>query len=600
MSDSAEYESNESGSDALMEADEEEEEEDSEGADSSGNASDMDHGLDPDVASSRRPLYKILNKQDLQLRRDDAIREVTSVLGISDDDALRVLRKYKWDVNRVHDQWFSDMDAVKASVGLQDPGPSTSADHATCMVCFDTFPLSEMRSAACRHHYCSTCWRGYVKNAIANGPASLDLRCPTPKCKACVPADLILSVAEPADAERWSTFALRSFVEDNRNMSWCVGQGCEAAVECKVDRAADEALDVSCSCCGATFCFSCHEDAHRPVRCAVVRQWVTKNSAESENVTWIIANTKPCPKCHRPIEKNQGCMHMTCSQCKYEFCWLCQGEWKEHGERTGGYYNCNRFEAARRKGDFDEEASKRENAKQSLERYMHFFERWDAHQKARVKARSDSAIVSREWLERLSEQTKTPTSQLKFIMDAWQQIIECRRVLSWTYTYGYYSFDPQSPTAKADANNKTFFEFLQGDAENSLERLHEAAEKQVKKVMEDFKTAPGSSSIEAFMTFRKRLIGLTDVTRGYFDKLVAQLERGFNDLEKDFAGGQQDPSQGGPQEAGDSSGSEGLGPAPGLGGAGSSSLLPAAVAAAANRRSKRTRGTAGDARQLFT
>ncbi|GFH20080.1 RBR-type E3 ubiquitin transferase, partial [Haematococcus lacustris] len=75
-------------------------------------------------------------------------------------------------------------------------------------------------------------------------------------------------------------------------------------------------------------------------------------------------------------------------QCKYEFCWLCQGEWKEHGERTGGYYNCNR---------------------------------WDAHQKARVKARSDSAIVSREWLERLSEQTKTPTSQLKFIMDAWQQ-----------------------------------------------------------------------------------------------------------------------------------------------------------------------------------
>jgi hypothetical protein len=24
------------------------------------------------------------------------------------------------------------------------------------------------------------------------------------------------------------------------------------------------------------------------------------------------------------------------------------------------------------------------------------------------------------------------------------QIIECRRVLSWTYTYGYYSFDPTS------------------------------------------------------------------------------------------------------------------------------------------------------------
>lgn len=45
-----------------------------------------------------------------------------------------------------------------------------------------------------------------------------------------------------------------------------------------------------------------------------MRMWISKNSAESENVTWIMANTKPCPKCHRPIEKNQGCMHMTCSQ----------------------------------------------------------------------------------------------------------------------------------------------------------------------------------------------------------------------------------------------------------------------------------------------
>lgn len=28
------------------------------------------------------------------------------------------------------------------------------------------------------------------------------------------------------------------------------------------------------------------------------------------------------------------------------------------------------------------------------------------------------------------------SSQLKFITDAWSQIIECRRILSWTYTYG--------------------------------------------------------------------------------------------------------------------------------------------------------------------
>ena len=78
------------------------------------------------------------------------------------------------------------------------------------------------------------------------------------------------------------------------------------------------------------------------VDCETIKKWLIKNSAESENLTWIIANTKPCPKCKRAIEKNQGCMHMTCSQCKHQFCWLCLADWKTHGEGTGGFYSCNR------------------------------------------------------------------------------------------------------------------------------------------------------------------------------------------------------------------------------------------------------------------
>ena len=31
-----------------------------------------------------------------------------------------------------------------------------------------------------------------------------------------------------------------------------------------------------------------------------------KNTAESENLNYILVNTKPCPKCRRPIEKNQA------------------------------------------------------------------------------------------------------------------------------------------------------------------------------------------------------------------------------------------------------------------------------------------------------
>ena len=37
--------------------------------------------------------------------------------------------------------------------------------------------------------------------------------------------------------------------------------------------------------------------------CETVRKWLVKNSAESENMNWILANTKPCPECKRPIVK---------------------------------------------------------------------------------------------------------------------------------------------------------------------------------------------------------------------------------------------------------------------------------------------------------
>ncbi|PHT30951.1 Mannitol dehydrogenase [Capsicum baccatum] len=121
-------------------------------------------------------------------------------------------------------------------------------------------------------------------------------------------------------------------------------------------------------------------------------------------------------------------------------------------------------------------------------------------------------------LKKLSELHSLQESELKFIIQPWEQIVECRRVLKWTYAYGFYL--PEKEKAK-----KQFFEYLQGQAEADLERLHECAEKEFldhlgfnKKL--DY-TEQGS--YKNFVLFRIKLVGLTEVTGNYFDKITHSL-----------------------------------------------------------------------------
>ncbi|GAB4842960.1 Probable E3 ubiquitin-protein ligase ari7 [Ancistrocladus abbreviatus] len=480
---------------------------------------DADYGYacDEVVNDRAEKHYIVLEEADIRQRQEEEITHLSIVLSISKVDASILLRHYKWNVSHLHDEWFVDEERVRRTVGLLS-GPAgwyQNAEELTCGICFDSFPVDRINAASCGHPFCVTCWRGYISTAINDGPGCLMLRCPDPSCNAAIGEDMVNTLAPDEDKEKYSRYFLRSYIEDKKKIKWCPAPGCEYAVE--FDLSVSN-YDVVCL-CSYYFCWNCSEEAHRPVDCNTVAKWILKNSAESENMNWILANSKPCPKCKRPIEKNQGCMHMTCTPpCKFEFCWLCLGAWAEHGERTGGFYACNRYEAAKQEGVYDESERRREMAKNSLERYTHYYERWASNQSSRQKALADLQKMQNVNLEKLSERQKEPESQLKFIIEAWQQIVECRRVLKWTYAYGYYL--PEHEHAK-----RQLFEYLQGEAEAGLERLHQCAEKELQAYLSD-EDEPQAD----FQAFRSKLAGLTSITRTYFENLVRALENGLSDV----------------------------------------------------------------------
>ncbi|KAH9670513.1 RING-type domain-containing protein [Citrus sinensis] len=461
--------------------------------------------------------YTVLTEADIRQRQEEDITRISTVLSISKVAASILLRFYNWSVSKVHDEWFADEERVRKAVGLLEKPAVQFPDgeEMTCGICFENYPSDRLLAAACGHPFCSSCWTGYISTAINDGPGCLMLRCPDPSCGAAVGQDMIYLLSSDEDKVKYNRYFIRSYVEDNRKTKWCPAPGCDYAVDFVVGSGN---YDVTCR-CSYSFCWNCTEEAHRPVDCDTVAKWVLKNSAESENMNWILANSKPCPRCKRPIEKNQGCMHMTCTPpCKFEFCWLCLGQWSDHGERTGGFYACNRYETAKQEGVYDESEKRREMAKNSLERYTHYYERWATNQSSRQKALADLQQMQTVHLEKLSDVQCQPESQLKFITEAWLQIVECRRVLKWTYAYGYYL--PDHEHAK-----RQFFEYLQGEAESGLERLHQCAEKE----LQIYLNADGPS--KDFNEFRTKLAGLTSVTRNYFENLVRALENGLSDVD---------------------------------------------------------------------
>ncbi|XP_042007095.1 probable E3 ubiquitin-protein ligase ARI8 [Salvia splendens] len=475
-----------------------------------------DDGDDALVSRSQKN-YTILKEEDIQERQFEDITKISTVLSIPREAACILLRRYNWSVNNVHEEWFADEENVRRAVGILET-PVVKAlnfKEVSCGICFERYTINKLRTLACSHLFCDTCWKAYISTSINDGPGCLVLRCPEPCCGAALGQDMIDKLASHEDKEKYRRYLLRSYVEDSRKIKWCPAPGCDSAVEYVVGSGS---YDVTCN-CSYSFCWNCAEEAHRPVDCETVAKWVLKNSAESENMNWILANSKPCPKCKRPIEKNQGCMHMTCTPpCKFEFCWLCLGQWSEHGERTGGFYACNRYEAAKQEGVYDDAERRREMAKNSLERYTHYYERWASNQSSRLKALADLHQMQTVHLEKLSEVHSQPESQLKFVIEAWQQIVECRRVLKWTYAYGYY-------LPEVEHTKKQFFEYLQGEAEAGLERLHQCAEKELM----NYLNSEGPS--KDFNDFRTKLAGLTSVTRNYFENLVRALENGLSDVD---------------------------------------------------------------------
>ncbi|CAN6236566.1 unnamed protein product [Urochloa humidicola] len=489
------------------------------------------------AASSSNKGYTVLTEDRILERQQAAAADVAEVLSIPASLAVLLLRHFKWRTSRVKEEWFADDRRVRDAVGLPPPPDGApmalSRRHLPCGVCFGRFSTGKMRSAGCSHFYCDACWSGYIHAAVGDGPRCLSLRCPDPACSAAVARDLVDAVAGADDRARYALFALRSFVEEGGGgVKWCPAPGCTLAVELAAGGAA-AAMDVFCE-CRHGFCWGCGEEAHRPVSCGTVRAWLAKNASDAESAKWVLANTKLCPSCRRPIEKNQGCNHMTCrAPCRHQFCWLCLDPWKS-SHHCSRYYDyghqpreLDKDMSAQGKAARKEEAERRQ-AKASLDRYLYYYQRWASNRTSLHKAIEDMDQLRRSGLDKMAASLEIKVEDLEFLTKAYELIADGRRLMRWVYAYGYY-LDPVRDKAK-----RGLFDHLLDDANTRLESLHHCAEVDRSKFTSNQEESADAMN-EMYRAYKKQLEDLTSVTRHYFGNLVKAFETDlpeFNSVKK--------------------------------------------------------------------
>ena len=202
-----------------------------------------------------------------------------------------------------------------------------------CEVCYEKIEDKELNIIPCRHLFCTHCWFNYLKTLITEAKVE-KIKCMNHGCNENISEEFILKhISNNNDLiEKYKKFKKRVEILQDKNKKLCPNPDCDSFLE-----KSDKSKYVKCE-YGHEYCFYCLRPPHGKNSC--------DENLEKQLLKWTKGKrVKRCPRCKIYTEKNEGCNHMTCVSCKYQWCWLCEGEYK-YGHYDSGKCQGQQFAKA--------------------------------------------------------------------------------------------------------------------------------------------------------------------------------------------------------------------------------------------------------------
>ena len=226
---------------------------------------------------------------------------------------------------------FSQLPIINEEIKLDD-----DVNKKQCLICYEMKNLADfIKNDKIAHDFCSLCLISYVTQKIFTNQI-IDIKCPD-DCGVSYTDEEIHSILTNNVElyNKYEKFKKIAILSQDPNIRWCVRAECTGYM--KGDKLSKKLI---CDLCGQEMCFLCRNAWHEGQNCEQAMNSEFKKYVERVEV-------KDCPKCKSKIEKNEGCNHMTCSRCHYQFCWICLGQYSSRHYEWFNLFGCPNMQYSR-------------------------------------------------------------------------------------------------------------------------------------------------------------------------------------------------------------------------------------------------------------
>jgi ariadne-1 len=436
---------------------------------SEGNQNEIEQ-FTHDLILTKRKSIVFVTLDDIRSLIAKKCEDIKELTGLGSDDALILYNFFQWRKDLLESKWFEDSEKIRIEAGLDPISVAHKPQTQTlmCPMCMETKHINQFDSLSCNHLLCVDCIEDYITFNVTKPEKGYFWKCPTQDCNLIFPDSFNQKYLKSELRNQYFKKMAIAYADNSKSLRWCPGTDCHFGCEAE----SIVARTVTCN-CGWVYCFRCGLEDHLPCDCDMSKEWMKKDETGGANAKWLLINTKDCPKCKKAIEKNQGCNYMRCRHpgCQFEFCWLCLADWKTHND----HFKCNKYDnlSKEEKKKMDDEIN---SERSNLQKYAFYYERYYNNE---IAIRSVAKLIKgiQEEQKDLAIDLVLSLTQLEFLIEACHVLRNSKRILKWSYAYGFYLENPLQ---------RNLYEIIQenidiysGELHVLLEKTYEHAKKNI-------------------------------------------------------------------------------------------------------------------------